>query len=81
MNQGLGIAWTGSLGKHVVLLSPEDSNRLEKYLPKWARYRLFIPLVALKMFPPQFRVTLISQESFNLCLVCSGEAEGEEKGG
>lgn len=81
MNQGLRIAWTGSLGKHVVLLSPGDSNRLEKYLPKWARYRLFVPLVALKMFLPQFCVTLISQESFNLCLVCSGEAEGEEKGG
>lgn len=56
MNQGLGIAWTGSLGKHVLSLSPEDSNRLEKYLPKWDRYRLLIALVALKMFPPQFRV-------------------------
>lgn len=41
MNQGLGIAWTGSLGKHVVSLSSEDSNRLEKYLPTWARYRLY----------------------------------------
>lgn len=32
------------------------------------------------MFPLRFRVPLIPQESFNLCLVCSGEAEGEEKG-
>ena len=32
------------------------------------------------MFPPRFHVPLIPQESFNLCLVCSGEAEGEEKG-
>lgn len=32
------------------------------------------------MFPPQSRVPLIPQESFNLCLVCSGEAEGKEKG-
>jgi len=33
------------------------------------------------MFAPQSRVPLVPQESFNLCLVCSGEAEAEEKGG